>query len=117
MLTPQRASVRPHAISPHSGEPLPLEDLVSAFLEERQREGSGSGAIIQIGGGAGAGKSTALAHLAAVLPFSETLTFVDGGSLEQAFSRKLLKQTVILALGGNAIHEADALFELAPWTE
>ena len=117
MLTPQRAFVRPHAIAPHSGESLPLEDLVSAFLAERQREESGTGTIIQIGGGAGAGKSTALAHLAAVLPFAEKLTFVDGGSLEQAFSRKLLKQTAILALGDEASHEADVFFELAPWTE
>lgn len=117
MLTPKRAIVRPRAIAPHCGEPLPLEDLVLAFLEERQPEGSGTGTIIQIGGGAGAGKSTALAHLAAVLPFTETLTFADGGSLEQAFGQKLLKQTVILALGDNAIHEADAFFELAPWTE
>lgn len=117
MFTPQRAIVRPRAIAPHSGEPLPLVDLVSAFLEERQRDGSGTGAIIQIGGGTGAGKSTALAHLAVVLPLAEMMTFVDGGSLEQAFGQKRLKQTVILALGGNKLPEADAFFQLAPWTE
>ena len=116
MFTPQRALVRPRAIAPHSREPLLLEDLVSAFLE-RQRAGDDTGTIIQIGGGAGAGKSTALAHLAKVLPGAEGMTFLDGGSLEQAVCRKFRKETVILAVGGKDFPESDAFYKLAPWAE
>lgn len=90
---------------------------MSAFLEERQRRKSEAGTIIQIKGGAGAGKSTALAHLAAVLPLADTLAFLDGESPEIAVCRKLRKETVILALGDEDMDEVDASFTLAPWTE
>ena len=53
MFVPQKAAVRPRAFAPHSGEPLPLEDLVLAFLEEQRDEGD-AGTIIRIEGGAGA---------------------------------------------------------------
>jgi uncharacterized protein YjbI with pentapeptide repeats len=117
MLIPQRAVVRPRAIAPHCGESLPLEDLVLAFLEERQQEGSEAGTIIQIGGGAGAGKSTALAHLAAVLPEAEGMAFLDNESPESAICRKLRGETVIMAFEDEVRSEADACFELAPWTQ
>jgi uncharacterized protein YjbI with pentapeptide repeats/energy-coupling factor transporter ATP-binding protein EcfA2 len=116
MLTPQRAFVRPRAFAPHCGEPLPLEDLVLAFLEERQRKGSEAGTIIQIAGDAGAGKSTALAHLAAVLPGATGMAFLDDEPPEVAICRKLRKETVILASGDEDTDEVDASFELAPWT-
>lgn len=120
MLSPKRALVRPRAIALHSGESLPLEDLVSAFLDElrnERRRGDGdTGTIIQIGGEAGAGKSTALAHLAAVLPGAAEMVFLDDESADIAFSHKLRRETVFLALGDEVLDEADAFFELAPWT-
>jgi uncharacterized protein YjbI with pentapeptide repeats len=116
MVTPQRAFVRPRAIARHCGEPLPLEDLVLDFLEERRGTAGDSGTIIQIRGEAGAGKSTAVAHLAAVLPGAEGMAFLDDEASEIALCRKLRRETVIMALGEEALDEADACFELAPWT-
>ena len=116
MFVPQKAAVRPRAFAPHCGEPLPLQDLVMAFLEERQREGSEAGTIIRIEGGAGAGKSTALAHLAAVLPGVAGMAFLDGESPEIAICRKLRRETVILVSSDEDLAEVDVSFELAPWT-
>lgn len=116
MFVPQKAAVRPRAFAPHCGEPLPLEDLVLAFLEERQRALADAGTIIQIEGGAGAGKSTALAHLAAVLPGAAGMAFLDGESPEIAICRKLRRETVILVSGDEDSGDVDASFELAPWT-
>lgn len=115
MFVPQKAAVRPRAFAPHSGEPLPLEDLVLAFLEEQRDEGN-AGTIIRIEGGAGAGKSTALAHLAAVLPGAAGMAFLDGDSPEIAICRKLRRETVILVSGDEDSGEVDASFELVPWT-
>jgi uncharacterized protein YjbI with pentapeptide repeats len=61
MFQPQRAPVKPRVLSP-GGEALPLEDEVRALLDAH-----GSG-VIHITGPAGSGKTTALQHLAAVLP-------------------------------------------------
>src|SRR3954471_6782694 len=117
MFTPQRALVRPRAISPHSGEPLPLEELVSEFLADRQAQlGTIAGTVIQIAGGPGAGKSTALAHLAEVLPQSSLLLFLDDASPEAVLLKKLQHQSVIFCYREQT-HDADIMFELAPWTQ
>lgn len=115
MLTP-RAVVRPRAFAPNCGEPLPLEDLVLEFLEERQQERRESGLVIQIRGGEGAGKSAALAHLAAVLPRAEELVFLDDEPFDAALAHKLQKQTVFLTYGDEEVSEVDAAFSLASWT-
>ena len=86
MFTPQRALVRPRAISTHSGEALPLEELVLAFLEQRRRRtGTIDGTLIQIAGGPGAGK-TAVLELAKrdlgrhvqILPEAASIVFGGG---------------------------------------
>jgi uncharacterized protein YjbI with pentapeptide repeats len=60
MVRPQRATVVPRALSPISGDPLPLEELLEPYL-------GGTGAIA-LEGPFGSGKTTALGHLRAVLP-------------------------------------------------
>src|SRR5260370_24251681 len=62
MIQPQRAPVRPRIVCPASGEALPLEDEVRRLLD------AGVSGLVPILGEAGAGKTTALQHLAAVLP-------------------------------------------------
>jgi uncharacterized protein YjbI with pentapeptide repeats len=57
-----RAPVRPRVISPQTGEAIRLDDEIGPIIEE------GRGGLLVILGGPGSGKSTALQHLAAVLP-------------------------------------------------
>jgi uncharacterized protein YjbI with pentapeptide repeats/energy-coupling factor transporter ATP-binding protein EcfA2 len=57
-----RAAVRPRVISPATGEAIRLEDEIGPMVE------SGQGGLIVILGGPGSGKTTALQHLAAILP-------------------------------------------------
>ena len=71
MLEPRRALVRPRVVSPVSGETLLLEDEILSLLE---RDESG---VVWLVGGPGAGKTTALAHLAAVVPASDRLILHD----------------------------------------
>ena len=61
-LPARRALVRPRIISPATGETVPLDDQIGQVIEEGRYEHVG------LMGGPGSGKSTALQHLAAVLP-------------------------------------------------
>jgi energy-coupling factor transporter ATP-binding protein EcfA2 len=71
MIQPKRAPVKPRVLCPASGEALPLEDEVRALLE------AGARGVVEITGPAGAGKTTALRHLAAVLPPSDRVKFLN----------------------------------------
>lgn len=113
MIAPQRAVVRPRAISPESGQSLPLEELVSSLLETRLPGKAADSYVIQITGGPGSGKSTALAHLAAVLPQSPEVLFLD----DTIPSRSSLCRYVIVAYRASDSVGADAVLELAPWGE
>jgi uncharacterized protein YjbI with pentapeptide repeats/energy-coupling factor transporter ATP-binding protein EcfA2 len=75
MLAPQRALVRPRVISPVSGETLLLEDEIASLVER------GETGLVWLMGGPGSGKTTALAHLAAVLPDSKRVSLHDGSSV------------------------------------
>lgn len=116
MLPFQRALVRPRAISPISGESLPLEEMVSEYLSERAGEGRLPGTIIQISGGPGAGKTTALAHLAAVLPQSSLVDFRDDASPDVVFVQSACPVR-IAAIRSNQHDRSDIVFCLAPWTQ
>jgi uncharacterized protein YjbI with pentapeptide repeats/energy-coupling factor transporter ATP-binding protein EcfA2 len=61
-LVAERARVRPRVISPETGEAIPLEDEIGPMLQ------SGRCGLFAIAGGPGSGKTTALRHLAAILP-------------------------------------------------
>jgi uncharacterized protein YjbI with pentapeptide repeats/energy-coupling factor transporter ATP-binding protein EcfA2 len=58
----ERARVRPRVVSPGSGNAVLLEDEIGALVQK------GEHGLVQIAGGPGSGKSTALRHLAAILP-------------------------------------------------
>jgi uncharacterized protein YjbI with pentapeptide repeats/energy-coupling factor transporter ATP-binding protein EcfA2 len=58
----ERARVRPRVISAVTGEAIPLDDEIGQLIERGQRQ------FVGLVGGPGSGKSTALRHLAAVLP-------------------------------------------------
>jgi uncharacterized protein YjbI with pentapeptide repeats/energy-coupling factor transporter ATP-binding protein EcfA2 len=60
--TAARASVRPRVISPETGEAILLEDEIGAMIQ------AGRSGLVAITGGPGSGKTTALEHLAAILP-------------------------------------------------
>src|SRR5258708_6152811 len=77
MLEPGRAPVRPRVISPNTGETLLLEDEILSLLER------GETGIVWLTGGPGSGKTTALAHLAAVLPASADVKFCDDNASPQ----------------------------------
>lgn len=62
MLTPERAPVRPRVLTPGNGTALPLEDEVQALAA------AGTRGVVYVAGPIGSGKTTALRHLAAVLP-------------------------------------------------
>ncbi len=58
----ERARVRPRIISPETGEAIPLEDEIGPLIQ------AGRSGLVVILGGPGSGKTTALRHLAAILP-------------------------------------------------
>jgi uncharacterized protein YjbI with pentapeptide repeats/energy-coupling factor transporter ATP-binding protein EcfA2 len=61
-LTAQRAPVRPRVLSPDTGEAIPLDDEIGPMIQ------AGRCGLVAIAGEAGSGKTTALRHLAALLP-------------------------------------------------
>ena len=61
-LPTERARVRPRVISPGTSEAVLLEDEIGPLIQQ------GECGFVQIVGGPGSGKSTALQHLAAILP-------------------------------------------------
>src|SRR5262245_37658914 len=106
-IAPTPALVRPRAISPDSGEALPLETLAAELLARPDCR------RIQIAGGPGSGKTTALRHLAATLPFLPQAALLDEPSAAEV-SLQAERQPVIFA--SRRAKEADAVLELAGWT-
>jgi uncharacterized protein YjbI with pentapeptide repeats/energy-coupling factor transporter ATP-binding protein EcfA2 len=66
-----RASVRPRVLSPETGESLPLTDVIGPILA-----GTNVG-LIRLVGRSGSGKTTALNHLAGLLPPHLDVSFLD----------------------------------------
>jgi len=58
----ERARVRPRIISPETSEVIPLEDEIGPLIQDARF------GLVVILGGPGSGKTTALRHLAAILP-------------------------------------------------
>ena len=76
MVEPKQAPVRPRVVSPHTGETLVLEDEILSLAESSRSD------TIWVTGGIGYGKSTAIEHLAAVLPASVNVDLVEDDDLD-----------------------------------
>jgi uncharacterized protein YjbI with pentapeptide repeats len=111
MIVPQTALVRPRVVSPVSAEILPLDEVVAQELAAGSR-------IVQISGGPGSGRTTALAHLAATLPPTEDLVFLDDPTVrEVATHASRLRVICASRQRYPEIVPVIAAVELAPWTD
>lgn len=96
-----RASVKPHVVSPETGEVLALEDAVESWIERDAR------GLILVSGDPGFGRTTAMRHLAAVLPPKPHIRLVDHSELlpEEINAKTIQDLLVITSLssdGGKA---------------
>ena len=110
MIVPKRAFVRPRVTSPASGETILLEEEVRRLLDARA---SGSIALV---GEAGTGKTTALQHLAAVLPTEAHVLPVDEHGLEGINTAEPM-QLVIYAARKVQGSPPQATYRLARWDD
>jgi uncharacterized protein YjbI with pentapeptide repeats len=118
MIVPQRAPVKPRVYSAEGGAAFPLEDEVQQYLE------AGARGIVAVLGPPGSGKTTALQHLAAVLPHTERVALLDEPNLLTVFQLfEARPDGLVVVTGsperGTALAEAFVLgtYRLAPWTE
>ncbi len=108
-MEPQRALVRPRVFSRESGDALPLEDEIAASLTSDQRR------AIQIVGPWGSGKTTALRHLASIIPPYMAMTFLDDADpLEVALA--LQHSSVVFTSPNTLLPNRESIRRLAPWT-
>jgi uncharacterized protein YjbI with pentapeptide repeats len=109
MLQPQRAIVVPRARRTPGGAALPLQSLIEPLLA-KCRTG-----VIQIVGPAMSGKTTALQHLAAVLPKEKEIAFLDEPKYERWKSAG--KKAIAILVTRTEVQAPHlGTFLLAPWT-
>jgi uncharacterized protein YjbI with pentapeptide repeats len=108
-LIPERARVRPRVFSPESGEALPLEDELWPLIKTHA-----CGAV-RLTGPPGSGATTALRHLASLLPPFAQVTLLDNAPQHHEIAAAATRGLVVYAS-----HRADyprhlATYHLAPW--
>jgi uncharacterized protein YjbI with pentapeptide repeats len=104
-----RARVRPRVYSPESGESLPLEDEIGPILATHDR------GAVRVSGPDGSGKSTALIHLASLLPPHLQVSILDKPdpmALADASARGL-----VVFASNHPGPKLLAELKLAPWGE
>ena len=107
-IHPLRAPVRPRVISPETGDAIPLEDVL---LESQGK----TARAIEIVGGLGSGKTTALAHLAAVLPPDYKVILLD--EVWPATVIQAADEAVVVFTSLRPYSIAEVLsYRLAPWS-
>src|SRR4051812_5295310 len=111
LRNPSRAVVTPRACAAPDGEPLPLHDHVRRLLAR------GMTGVVNVFGGRGSGKTTALRHLADLLPPEAPVVLRDlaepSRRITDADRRRCL---VVLATCRRAVVPHLAAFRMAPWT-
>lgn len=106
---PRRATVLPRVCKEAGGAALPLEQHIRRLLD------SGARGVVGLCGPPGSGKSTALAHVAAVLPSAAPVSFIDGRVAPRALAPDRLVLQTCCDLPDS--RDLCALFDMAPWTE
>jgi len=103
-----RARVRPRVISPGTREAVRLEDEIGQLIQKGER------GLVQIVGGPGSGKSTALRHLAAILPLwmQEQIQLLDDSesAAEDAHERLVISTALRVSHS-----KPFAVYPLARW--
>jgi uncharacterized protein YjbI with pentapeptide repeats len=94
-------------VSPSSGESVLLEDEILSLVERKER------GLVWLAGGPGSGKTTALAHLAAVLPASARVILRDGDQWQPALPDRLMVRCAVV---GTAPDNRLAVYQMSPRT-
>ncbi len=110
-----RARVRPRVLSPSTGESLPLDDTIGPILQ------GGDFGLIRVVGGPGSGKTTAVNHLAGLVPPHLKVSFLDEpdpSEIKEASSRGWVVYTSKNMLKNEFSPSVSAaILQLAPWSE
>ena len=108
MIEPMLAPVRPRVILPEIHEAIPLDDV----LPDLQ---AGSARAIEIVGDSGSGKTTALAHLAALVQSGAGFAFLDNAPLDR-IAEAVAKGAVVVFTSRHASGLLGATsYRLASW--
>ena len=109
-VVPERARVRPRFVSADSGESLPLEDEVGPLLAGGER------GAVRIVGEAGAGKSTALRHLARLVPPGAAVRVLDDPDPKEV-AAAAARGLVLYSAADASYPKHRATYRLASWGE
>ncbi len=109
-IQPARAPVRPHVVSPETGDTLLLEDAVEDLYAASDI------CSVQLTGATGAGKTTAIAHLADMLPQDVNVLLLDDADPSDVVAAKREGQFVVFTAPHGGTLVSDCLLRLAPWT-
>jgi uncharacterized protein YjbI with pentapeptide repeats/energy-coupling factor transporter ATP-binding protein EcfA2 len=110
MPTPRRALVRPRVCSGDSDGAFLLEEELRPLLQTRTACGP-----VALLGGPGSGKTTALEHLAAVLPPGAPVLLLDEPTREEVLTAAKERLVVYAAAEPVVVRSHKALYRLAPW--
>jgi uncharacterized protein YjbI with pentapeptide repeats len=110
-LIAERAPVRPRVISPVTGQAIPLDDEIGPMIQ------AGRSGLIGIRGGPGSGKTTALKHLAALLPpwARDRVQLLDQPRDPAALVTASTGGLVMVALEQFTPRDVLAVYHLAAW--
>jgi uncharacterized protein YjbI with pentapeptide repeats len=112
MVEPRRAPVEPRVLRPGGTYALPLAEEIRALLDK------GARGAVRVSGPPGSGKTTALQHLAAILPAGESVTYVDDGNkdLPALIRDYLIDHLVVYTTSSPTPDPADIMtLTLAAW--
>jgi uncharacterized protein YjbI with pentapeptide repeats len=111
-LIPTRAPVVPRVRAADGGECLPIQNQVDLLL--RRCDGRG---LVILSGPAGSGKSTALAHLTAVMPSDAPVRTIDNvaGPIWDGVARLARTSLVVAATSEDRTRDCTTKLKMSPW--